>query len=288
MKYKLILPVILLSGMIIFMTSSAMAKKNILQSNWTDKPVTIDGLTSDWSDVKNHEVKKYHIDYAFKNNIDSLYIIYTFKDPKFLSSISSSGMTVWLDNKGKKSKRYGIKFLKRQITPETFIKIIEKKQGSLTSKQKEEIKKRKFYTINQSGIVNKKNENPIPINLDAEQAPSFQVKSSSGTTVFEFKIPLQKIEGKISGIGTSPGGKIAVGFEWGGLTKELRKTYSRQRGYTSSDSSGQGVSENIPGGDEMEGASSFSDGSGGVRRIPGHRGPKKYSFWTTLQLATEK
>ena len=265
MKSKLILIFFILPGLILVTASNSMAKKNIPQSIWTKNPLKIDGSSSDWTDVQINKVKKYSIDYAFKNNSNYLYIIFTFKESKFLSSINSSGMTIWLNNKGKKKKRYGIKFLKRRITPEAFIQLVEKKHGKLAEDKKAEIKKRKFYTINQSGIVNKESENPIPINLAAEQAPAFQVKPAAGMMSYEFKIPLQNIEGKITGIGTSPGEKIALGFEWGGLTKELREAYSRQRGYTSSSSAKGGVSSSIPGSGEMEGTSTGNMGTRGAR-----------------------
>ena len=194
-------------------------------------------------------------------------------------------MTLWLNADGKKKKRYGIIFMKRRITPETFTRMIEKKHGPLPPEKKEEIKKKEFYTIFQSGVVNKDNEQPVPVQLGSGQSPAFRVQPGQGTVAYEFRIPLRNIEGKTSGIGTEPGRTITLGFQWGGATKEMRDARARQRGYESSAGRG-GVSDNIPGGNDA-GAAGLSTG-GGARSIYVRGGPKKYTLWTVVKLAEAK
>ena len=75
MTFKLKSILLLLLCLTLLTTSITLAKKNILQSNWTKNPLKIDGSPSDWTDVQNYKVKKYSIDYAFKNNSQYLYII---------------------------------------------------------------------------------------------------------------------------------------------------------------------------------------------------------------------
>lgn len=282
-NYKIGIP--LLFVMILALVVPGQAKKKALSSAWTEQPLKIDGSSADWGEDGFVKYEKYQIDRAFRNDGDYLYIIFTFKDPKFMSTINSSGMTVWLNNRAKKKKRYGIKFLKRRISPDTFIRMIEKKHGPLPTEKKEEIRKKEFYTIYQSGVVNKDDEQPLPIQLGSGQSPAFRVKPGQGTMTYEFRIPLEKLEGKTSGIGTTPGQTIALGFQWGGLTKEMREARAQQRGYESSSGRG-GVSDNIPGGHDA-GAAGLTTG-GDTRGIRVRGGPKQYTLWTMVQLAEAK
>jgi hypothetical protein len=267
-------------------TLSVFPKKQINQSNWADKPVVVDGKGSEWEGISLLENKKLKIDYAFKNDMDYLYIFFVFNDGKYMSTLSSSGLTIWLNSTFKKKKNFGIKFKRRTITPEAFISIVESKQGPLSEEQKAKIKQKKFYTIFQNGVIKKGSDEAIPITIASKIAPAFSVKTVNRTFVFEFKIPLKKVEGQVVGIGSEPGKDIMLGFEWGGMTKEMKAAMSQGgRGYRSSSSKG-GVSDNQPGSREASGLSS-AGGTGGDTRTRFARSsvPKKYSFWVPLHLS---
>jgi len=72
---------------------------------------------------------------------------------------------------------------------------------------------------------------------------------------YEFRIPLKKGEGQLVGIGTEPGKILKIGFEWGGLTEELKK-------------------------EEMARLEGKSTPLYSIRR-----GAKKYLFWADVKLA---
>lgn len=261
------------------------------ESVWTGKPVTIDGQNKDWQDVQPLEKKKLKIDYAFKNDANNLYVLFTFKDFKYLSTLNSSGITLWLNSDGKKKKNYGIKFLRRMITADHFIALLERQHGPLPEDKKNEIKKKESYTIYQNGVVKKDSEVIIPIKVASAQAPAFLVSATSETMAFEFRIPLKNEEGKIVGIGTEPGKAIAIGFEWGGMTNEYKAMMTKKMGTQRGRSSKGGVSSSMPGSEEMESGGSMRAGSTGASRRSGGRGipiPKKYSFWVPLKLAENK
>jgi len=281
MTRRIMKGMVVLICLMALLTVSARGKQEVLPISWADQPPKIDGSVGDWDEVGRVEHRRYHIDYALKNDGEYLYIMFTFKDPEFLSTIDSTGMTVWFNTKAKKKRQSGIKFLKRRITSDTFIRMIEAKEGPLPPEKRAEIEKKEFYTIYQSGVVNRESDTPVPIQMGSGQSPAFGVQADADRTTYEFRIPLQNVEGKTSGIGTTPGQFVALGFEWGGLTQELRDARAKQRGFQSYADRG-GVTENVPGADELEGATGVGEGSRGIH-VGG--GPKKYILWTVVRLA---
>ncbi|MCK4761723.1 MAG: hypothetical protein KAW12_05940 [Candidatus Aminicenantes bacterium] len=272
------------------LTTAGFAKKKTNESAWTAKPVLIDGQGKDWQDVTPLLKKKMAIECAFKNDKNYLYILFTFKDFKFLSTLNSSGMTVWLNSEGKKKKKYGIKFLRRVITADHFIALLERQHGPLPDSKKAEIKKKKAYPIYQNGVVNKDSDTVVPIKVASAQAPAFKVAQSREQVAYEFRIPLANVEGEVVGIGTTPGRDIMLAFEWGGMTKEVKERMKNRGRSTSASSYKDGVSSSMPGSEEGEGV-----GGGGVStraearaQYARSRTPKKYSFYVPLKLAEEK
>lgn len=289
MNSKRIFRCFVFSILMLSLTLSVFSKKVVNESVWTEKPVVVDGQGTDWQDVQAFQKEKMQIDYAFKNDDNYLYVLFRFNDFKYLSTINSTGVTVWLDSNGKKKKKYGVKFLRRVITPEHFIALIERQRGPLPEAQKTEIKKKKSYTIYQNGVVNKGSDVVVPIKVASAQAPAFKITQTREAMTYEFRIPLPNEEGKVVGIGTKPGDEIAVGFEWGGMTKEykemLKKRYRTQGG----GSSKGGVSTEMPGSDEAsEIGASIGRGPTSRAGTARSRTPKRYDFFASVKLAEKK
>jgi len=278
----------LLFVLVVTLVIPGSAKKKVLPGNWAEKPVVLDGQNSDWQDVALLKHKKMKVEYGFQNDGDYLYALFIFHDMQFMSSINSTGMTMWLSPKMKKNRKYGIKFQRRMITPDHFIAILERQHGPLPEAKKNEIKQKKSYTIYQNGVVNKGSDVPVPIKVASAQAPAFKVKNSPQAVVFEFKIPLKNLEGQVVGIGAEPGGDIMVGFEWGGMTKEMKARMRKKRGYSGSSAHG-GVSTSMPGSGESGAIGSESDMTPSTAgRFRGLGGPKKYNIWAPINLAVKK
>jgi hypothetical protein len=175
------------------------------------------------------------------------------------------------------------------ITPDHFIALLERQHGPLPENKKIEIKKKKFYTIYQNGVVNKGSDAVIPIKVASAQAPAFNVSQTGEAMTFEFRIPLLNEEGKVVGIGTNPGETIVAGFEWGGMTKEYKDMMTKKHGTRQGVSSKGGVSTEMPGSDEA-GEIGGSSSTGGSTRTRFARAsvPKKYSFFASIKLAEKK
>ena len=252
------------------------SKKEIIASKWVDFPLTIDGSNEDWGNEALNFEKKVDVDFAFRNDTENLYILFIFKDPKYLSSIDATGMTLWFNTEGKKKKNYGLTFIKKQVSADAFISILEQQKGTLSEEEKNNIRANPRYFLHNIKVVGKETK-PASQQADSEEesAALFRSMRQEKMAMYEFAVPLKRMTEQAHGIGTEPGKIVKVGFEWGGLTEEMKK--ARAEGHE------------IPGTDAMrrgESADAWSKRSSGFsERSSGGRRPVQYSFWVDVQLA---
>jgi len=238
-------------------------------------PPIIDGSYDEWrDDVFNFE-KKVSVDYAFKNDAENFYIIFIFKDPRYLSSINATGMTLWFNNEGKKKKNYGITFIKKQVSADAFISILEQQKGPLSEEEKINLRANPYYFLHNTKVISKKKESVSQASDSREiRQAVFRSMKQEKMIVYEFAIPLKNMTEQASGIGTEPGKLIKVGFEWGGLTKEMKEARIRKL----ADTGGSPERADMPGGSWSKG-SSYGRGTSGLSQSA-----KKYSFWVDVQI----
>jgi hypothetical protein len=260
----------------------AFAKEKSVESIWAASPLTIDGLVNDWKGDPFHAEKKVKGEYAFRNDSDTLFVFFVFNDLKYLSSIEITGMTLWIDTGGKKDKDLGVKFTKKKISADEYISILEKQQGVISDEQKESLQASAFYFISQAEAVDKKG-NPFEQGEDSEAAKgaAFNVSVQQDAVTYEFRVPLKNLTGTIAGNEAEPGGIVGVGFEWGGLTDEMRREY--MKGNASGGSGPIGISEGGRGGGGAQGVG--FDGASPADLTALRKMTKKYSFWTVVRLA---
>ncbi len=276
MRRTVFLKEILLLLMILTISLSGFSKEKEIKSFWAASSVKIDGFKDDWAEVAFAGEKKVKIDYAFKNDAENLYVLYIFKDPKYLSSISVTGITLWFNLEGKKKKNYGIKFIQKQISADALISRTEKERGPLPEDKKKEIRINPLYLINDTEIVNKKGKSRSQPSESSEIKPAvFRVMKQQKLLVCECAMPLKRMMEQTSEVEIEPGKRVKVGFEWGGMTEEMRAEVKRRSAALEHTRS----SSNDPT-DNTAGA-----GAGSSVPLGLLSGPKKYSFWVDVQLA---
>jgi hypothetical protein len=271
-KNKLIPGLIQIVALCLF-SSAALPAENIVLSTWTASPLQIDGQSGDWVGDAVTSEKGVGVDYAFRNDGRDLYVLFIFKNPKFLSSIDMTGITIYASTSGKKDKDWGVRFLKKTVTGEQLIEYMEKMGQPLAEARKQEIKGRPQLILFTATAVNKKGEEIFPAGLVQDlDLPGFRIGRGENSVVYEFRIPLVSREVHPAGIGAEPGKDIKIGFEWGGLTQEMREAMrGRPRGTET------GADANR---DEQTTGSYM-----GSPPSVGPAGPKKYSFWVDVKLA---
>jgi hypothetical protein len=278
MKKQLFFKTFLLFFFVLTFSLLGFSKKEIIASKWVDFPLTVDGSNDEWNiDVLNFE-KKVDVNYAFRNDAENLYVLFIFNDPKYLSSIDATGMTIWFNTEGKKKKNYGLTFIKKQVSSDAFISILEQQKGTLSEEEKNNIRANPRYFLHNIKVVGKEIESSSQ-QADSEEVnvALFRSMRQENTVMYEFAVPLNRVTEQAHGIGTEPGRILKIGFEWGGLTEEMRK--ARAEGHE------------IPGTDPMrrgESADAWSKRSSGFSERSSRRRPVQYSFWIDVQLAQKQ
>jgi hypothetical protein len=270
LKNKLVLGLIQIIALSLF-SSITLPAENIVQSTWTASPLQIDGQSKDWTGDAVTSEKGVGVDYAFRNDGRDLYVLLIFKDPKFLSSIDMTGITLYPNILGKKDKDWGVKFVKKTVNGTQLIEYMEKMGQPLSEERKEELKAKPQFIVFEATAVNKKGEEIFPAGpVQDIDLPGFRIGRQQNLVLYEFRIPLVSREVHPAGIGAEPGKDIKIGFEWGGMTKEMREA---MRGRARGTQTGADMTKETTTGTYE---SSLSTGPAG---------PKKYSFWVDVKLA---
>ncbi len=248
------------------------AKIPPVEGRWQKTPLVIDGEISDWTAPFFYGEKSVQVDYAFGNDAENLYVLFIFKDPKYLSSIARTGLTIWFNGENKKKKELGVRFDKQTLASAELIAAMEKKSGPLSPEKKKEMLAKPAYVINRFLAVDKNgNDRSAQLSKPAAE-PEFNSLLKPGRLIYEMKIPL----GSDYGPGLAPGKAVMVGFDWGGLTQQMRRDLARPAG------SGGGDELRVPETQDLDldSLNNLEDGD-----MPIMRGPRHYSFWCSLTLA---
>jgi hypothetical protein len=249
-------------------------------------------MNTEWGNVSLMTHKKTKVDYAFMNGAEDLFILFFFKDPRYISSLSWTGLTVWLSPQGKEDKNLGIRFIKKQISADDYIAILEKQVGkTMPEDKKEQIRQNKAYWLFEQELINKKAADYV------EDAPrpkfngaQFKNNVLQKTVLYELAISFSKLAEAAPEIGAGPGKILNVNFEWGGATKEYKEALasgmaqrdtsasagSATGGLTSERGAGEGL------GDVERSSSKLARMMSQLQRV------KKYDFWVEVNLAQNK
>jgi len=240
-----------------------------VSSAWTDEPVAVDGLKQDWEGTPLTDWKKDAVSYAFRNDGDTLYVLLVIRDPKYKSTIEGTGVTLYLDAKGGKAKGYGILFKRLRLGPEDYIAHLEKR-GPLSEDDKAGIRRKAGFYLFHHQVLDRKGKPVAALNEALSRPAVFKYASEGQVVVYEFSVPLARGSELAAGAGAAPGASVAVGFEWGGETEEMRQAAAKRLREGSNF-----ANEDTDRGDPQI--------IGSVKSGPT---PKKYAFWATVKLAS--
>jgi hypothetical protein len=248
--------------------------ENIVQSIWTASPIQVDGQVGEWTGDAVTLEKSAGVDYAFRNDGRDLYILLMFREPKYLSSIDMTGLTIYGSTTGKKDKDWGIRFIRKAVSGEQLIDYMAKMGQPLPEARQAELKDKQQLILFMATAVNKKGEEVFPSGPVTDfDLPGFRTGREGDKVLYELRIPLVSRDVHPTGLGTEPGKDIKIGFEWGGLTKEMREA---MRGQARGTATGSDANR-----DEQTTGSYM-----GTPPTTGPAGPKKYSFWVDVKLAS--
>ncbi len=269
---------ILAAAVVIGLAVPMSAKDAVVVSLWTARPLTVDGVAQEWDDATPLFDKASGAQYALKNDGKNLYIVMILRDAVARSTIDYTGMRIYITAGATKSKDVGVLFLQSRLTPDQLIVSLEKKGEVLTEDRKAEIRKQKSYSVFlEEPIVPKGGVAESGTGAAAEPA-MFRSTQKGQAAIYEFKIPLSRVGA--TGSPLPPGNAIKIGFEWGGMTKEIRKNLMADRA-SSGAMARQGPSELATG---EGGGGAFEGPDFSFNRDPRY---KKHAFWIEVELAAK-
>jgi hypothetical protein len=288
MKQKRIHLGVLSFFLVLALFTTGFSKEKIVESQWVAKPASIDGLNTEWGNIPLNSEKKVGVEYGFMNDAQNLYILFVFKDPKYLSSINWTGLTIWLSPQGSKDDDLGVRFIRKMISPDEYIAILEKQVGQpMPEDRKEQVRKNKAYYLFDQELINKKAEG---YSEDAERpkfkGALFRNNVVEKSIIYEFSISFFELAEMGVDVGAWPGRSFSVGFEWGGATKEYKEALA----------SGMAAGDTRASATEARGLTAERDEGGGLGDVEYERSNlarmrgqlqkvKQYDFWVEVKLA---
>jgi hypothetical protein len=270
---------ILLGGLL---SGPALAKDEQVTSTWTASAPKVDGQAEDWAGLSRSLDKSSQVEYAVCNDGENLYVLLIFKNPRSLSTIGLTGITLFFSPEGKRDKDRGVRFIRRDVDANQLIAALEKQGQTLTEERKQELRARNQYRLYDSHIIDGDGKTIAQaVGSGRSLPPVFRVGSEGSAVVYEFRLPLSGREDHPAAIGTAPGRALKVGFEWGGMTPEIRARLASQVGSQST----QAVDS--PNSFDQNSISEGNDDTRGNNASLASlmRGPKKHAFWIDLALS---
>jgi hypothetical protein len=253
----------------------AFPKDPVIDSAWAAAPVRIDGLSQEWQDVPKLTDKDSKAEYAFLNDGQNLYVLFVFKTPEAASTIEATGLKVFFSAEGRKSKDLGVRFVKKTVTADALIASLEKQGETLSEARKAELRQKKEYTLFEAEVINPKKV-PAPSDPAVKSdPPAFHALHAQGQgLVYELRLPLGRTN-EPGGLGAAPGQTIKLGFDWGGLTAEMKRAMMAPTGLSGARTT---AGDNLanPRNDEAR------DSGAVLRHDPR---AKQHGFWLDLKLA---
>ena len=274
---KIIIPFILLA--VVILAAPFFAEDKIIGSTWSAALPQIDGQALEWAQDVLETQKSEGVSFAFKNDAAHLFVLLIFNESKTLSSIAATGMTFWINPENKKKKTYGMRFYQKQVSGQQLAQEMEAQGEKIPDDKKEELLKSKSrYRLYTCDALNKKGEiSPHT----GKGIATYRVGKSGNNLVYEFVIPMTLLADPVTQAPIDVLKPFKFGFEWGGMTEEMKKAQAANLGVQGSRAMAGETSleATMSGGDESV-RDPGADMSSMRRRLP-----KKYDFWISLKIA---
>jgi len=205
-------------------------KTQKMPARWSKKPIEVDGQQADWDNTSIGYFEDMGVQLGLCNDTERLYVIFRFSDPRWAQAILMGGVTLWLDNSGKKNKDFGIRY---SGGPSLSVLQNLGKGGfwdKLTSEQKERLMDKQTSMADQVTVVYKEKDQGIALPADGSSGPAVAFADTQNIYTYEFSIPLKKSSVFSHALGVAPGQTIGIGLEWGGMDKEERQRMMKGMG----------------------------------------------------------
>ena len=244
--------------------------------------ITLDGQQTDWEGINTTYFKDEGVVVGLSNDTANLYVFFRFNNAEYVRTIHQTGLTLYLDARGKKKKDIAVRFyggpgMQMPNDP---------RMQNMSEEQRERMAQRQNEQGDKFQFIDTKNVLNVIIDPSGANGPAVAVDTLQGFYQYEFCIPLHESVVRNYGIGASPGDKISIGIEWGN-TEFSNRPEGEQPERGMGGGRGGGMGGGPPGGGMGGGRGGGMGGGppGGMRG--GQNEIEKQDIWIKTTLATQ-
>jgi hypothetical protein len=192
--------------------------------NWMAEPGEVDGILDEWKNMPTTFFKDERLVLGAGNDSDFLYLFFRTDNPNTLRTIQMSGISIWLDRKGKKKKDLCYHFRggpsMDEIREAGLIDTIgfEDRRGD---REIQMMIERMGQARDKITITDKDLDLEQVIPIDGSYGPTLSFAFEGGFCIYELRIPLQDHLVDYFGFNAAPGQKIGIGAKWGGSPRHM-------------------------------------------------------------------
>ncbi len=244
-----------------------------MECNWTDSPIEVDGIRSDWSNIPFHYFEEDKISIGICNDDDYLYLLMLTRDMSLNRNINRGGLKLWLDLEAGKDKNNGLLIVgTKEMSEDPRMK--RENLRDLSAEEREEqiremaAKPKNVIILNGKQRADITNNNSININ--------FASGYDAGFIFYEYRIPLRNSPLFVDNSSIKNDINFSIGLEVSGLDNKAMKEKRQQMADQGSGFGGRG------GGNRGGGK------SGGMRQqMQQNNRPREIWLKTKLAIASD-
>jgi hypothetical protein len=220
-KIKYTFASILVSSLTIAFANAgpALAGTQEATSSWAAGPFQVDGSLAEWKNMPTTFFEDERLMLGVSNDSSRIYLFLRSDNLDFIRAMRMSGLDIWLDAKGKKSKDLCFHYRggpSRQELREHGL--IDTMQADIPRGMSERQMPPGMSDERQDNftVTDKKLEFEQEVPLDGSQGPAAAYAFDHGYYVYEFSIPLQAHLVDYYGFDAQPGQRVGIGIRYGG------------------------------------------------------------------------
>ncbi len=267
------------------LSSSGYCKNIELSAPPVEQQIKLDGKLTDWPEEATYFLGEPEATMGVCHDSVNIYILVSFRKPEWARQVRRSGLTVWLDAKGKKNKDFMLRFTDgptREEMKEIAGMNEESQQREMPAGMQERMAEMDKKLENGLVCFQKDYLAEKPIPMDGSQGPAAAFGIDKGFFVYEFRIPLQASSAMHYGLGVAPDQVLGVGLTWGGFDREKMRESRRDMG-NGPPGMGGGMAPGGMGGDMPMGGGGRRGGPGG--RPGDDQALQKQEVWLKVKMA---
>lgn len=215
-----------LAFIVLLLYTTQGCKQKEVACYWQAEEVRIDGEVDDWTGIPGEYYKDKGIVFSVSSDSTNLYLLLSFRNPAWAMAIRQTGLTIWLDPGGGKSKDFGVHYRggaspaqirelsgADRLPPPGMPRPDESDRGDAAD----------TGAFNELRVLAGGNSDGRAVFADGSQGPAASYGLPKGIFCYELSIPLAADGGETVSLSARPGWMIGIGAHWGKMNIRERR-----------------------------------------------------------------